>query len=50
MEIHKGGEDSFCFAGLWRPMAAGGEAFTLLTTEPSQMSRQFMIGRWSSWT
>ena len=31
----KAGEDWFCFAGLWRPMAAGGEAFTLLTTEPS---------------
>ena len=31
----KVGEDWFCFAGLWRPMAAGGEAFTLLTTEPS---------------
>src|SRR5690348_7386219 len=29
----KVGEDWFCFAGLWRPMAAGGEAFTLLTTE-----------------
>src|SRR6267378_6336479 len=27
--------DWFCFAGLWRPMAADGEAFTLLTTEPS---------------
>jgi hypothetical protein len=24
----KAGEDWFCFAGLWRPMAAGGEAFT----------------------
>ena len=31
----KAGEDWFCFAGLWRPMPAGGEAFTLLTTEPS---------------
>src|SRR5205807_2285809 len=31
----KADEDSFCFAGLWRPMAVGGEAFTLLTTEPS---------------
>jgi hypothetical protein len=28
-------DDWFCFAGLWRPMTAGGEAFTLLTTEPS---------------
>src|SRR5580704_13546182 len=31
----KVGADWFCFASLWRPMAAGGEAFTLLTTEPS---------------
>src|SRR5215212_6092228 len=30
----KAGEDWFCFAGLWRPMPEGGEAFTLLTTEP----------------
>ena len=29
------GEDWFCFAGLWRPMATDGEAFTLLTTDPS---------------
>jgi putative SOS response-associated peptidase YedK len=32
----KAGKDWFCFAGLWRPMPVGaGEAFTLLTTEPS---------------
>src|SRR5207302_8367944 len=31
----KVGEDWFCFAGLWRPMTAGRDAFTLLTTEPS---------------
>ena len=31
----KAGEDRFCFAGLWRPMSNnGGDAFTLLTTEP----------------
>jgi putative SOS response-associated peptidase YedK len=30
----KAAEDWFCFAGLWRPMSQGGEAFTLLTTEP----------------
>ena len=30
----KGGEDWFRFAGLWRPMPQGGEAFTLLTTDP----------------
>jgi len=28
------GEEWFYFAGLWRPIAEGGEAFTLLTTEP----------------
>ncbi len=28
------GEAWFCFAGLWRPLPDGGEAFTLLTTEP----------------
>lgn len=27
-------EDWFCFAGLWRPMPDGEDAFTLLTTEP----------------
>jgi putative SOS response-associated peptidase YedK len=31
----KAGEDWFCFAGLWPLMAVGGEAFTLLTTDPS---------------
>jgi SOS response associated peptidase (SRAP) len=30
----KAGGDWFCFAGLWRPMPDGAEAFTLLTTEP----------------
>jgi len=30
----KAGVDWFCFAGLWRPTEAG-DAFTLLTTEPS---------------
>ncbi|WP_293865092.1 SOS response-associated peptidase [uncultured Alsobacter sp.] len=28
------GEDWFCFAGLWRPTASGGDAFTILTTAP----------------
>jgi putative SOS response-associated peptidase YedK len=32
----KAGEDWYCFAGLWRPMPQGGEAFTLLTTDPSE--------------
>jgi putative SOS response-associated peptidase YedK len=31
----KTGEDWFCFVGIWRPMSTGGEAFTLLTTDPS---------------
>jgi putative SOS response-associated peptidase YedK len=30
----KAGEDWFCFAGLWRPVPDGDDAFTLLTTEP----------------
>ena len=30
----KADEDWFCFAGLWRPMTAGGDAFTVLTTDP----------------
>jgi putative SOS response-associated peptidase YedK len=53
----KAGEDWFCFAGLWRPMAAGGEAFTLLTTEPSPdvapiHDRQMVVlerSDWSAW-
>ena len=32
----KAGEEWFCFAGLWRPMQQGGDAFTLLTIEPGQ--------------
>ena len=48
MKFKKAGEDWFCFAGLWRPMPAGSEAFTLLTTEPARMSRRSMIGRWLS--
>ena len=53
----KAGEDWFCFAGLWRPMTAGGEAFTLLTTDPSPdvapiHDRQMVIlerSDWSAW-
>jgi hypothetical protein len=54
----KVGEDWFCFAGLWRPVAAGGEpAFTLLTTEPSPdvapiHDRQMIVlerADWSAW-
>jgi putative SOS response-associated peptidase YedK len=53
----KAGEDWFCFAGLWRPMAGGGEAFTLLTTEPSSdvapiHDRQMVVlerSDWSAW-
>jgi putative SOS response-associated peptidase YedK len=50
-------EDWFCFAGLWPPMAAGGEAFMLLTTEPSPdvapiHDRQMVVlerSDWSAW-
>jgi putative SOS response-associated peptidase YedK len=53
----KAGEDWFCFAGLWRPMAGVGEAFTLLTTEPSPDvapidDRQMVVlerSDWSAW-
>jgi putative SOS response-associated peptidase YedK len=53
----KAGEDWFCFAGLWRPMPQGGEAFTLLTTDPSEdvapiHDRQMVIlerSDWSAW-
>ena len=53
----KAGEDWFCFAGLWRPMRPGGEAFTLLTTEPSPdvapiHDRQMVVlerSDWSAW-
>jgi putative SOS response-associated peptidase YedK len=50
-------EEWFCFAGLWRPMPDGGEAFTLLTTEPSAdvapiHDRQMVIvdrADWPAW-
>jgi putative SOS response-associated peptidase YedK len=53
----KAGEDWFCFAGLWRPMPQGGEAFTLLTTGPGPdmapiHDRQMVIlhrSDWSGW-
>jgi putative SOS response-associated peptidase YedK len=53
----KVGEDWFCFAGLWRPMPAGGAAFTLLTTEPGSdvaaiHDRQMVVlhqSEWSAW-
>ena len=56
-KIKKAGEDWLCFAGLWRPMPAGGEAFTLLTTEPGPdvapiHDRQMVIlerSDWSAW-
>ncbi|MBV8777598.1 MAG: SOS response-associated peptidase family protein, partial [Alphaproteobacteria bacterium] len=51
------GEDWFCFAGLWRPMAEGSAAFTLLTTAPGAdvapiHDRQMAIldrGDWLAW-
>ena len=53
----KVGEDWFCFAGLWGPMATGGKAFTLLTTDPSPdvapiHDRQMVVlerSDWSAW-
>jgi len=50
----KAGEDWFCFAGLWRPMPDGGEAFTLLTTAPGPdvapiHDRQMVILERSDW-
>jgi putative SOS response-associated peptidase YedK len=53
----KVGEPWFCFAGLWRPMPQGGEACTLLTTDPSPdvapiHDRQMVIldrSNWSVW-
>jgi putative SOS response-associated peptidase YedK len=51
----KAGEDWFCFAGLWRPMPDGdGDAFTLLTTEPSAdvapiHDRQMVVLERSDW-
>jgi putative SOS response-associated peptidase YedK len=56
-KFSKAGEDWFCFAGLWRPMPQGGEAFTLLTTEPGPdvapiHDRQMVIlerSDWSAW-
>jgi putative SOS response-associated peptidase YedK len=50
----KANEDWFCFAGLWRPITTGGEAFTLLTTEPSPdvtpiHDRQMVVLERSDW-
>ena len=53
----KAGEEWFCFAGLWRPMPEGGEAFTLLTTAPGPdvapiHDRQMVVlerSDWSAW-
>jgi putative SOS response-associated peptidase YedK len=54
----KAGEEWFCFAGLWRPMPdGGGEAFTLLTTDPGPdvapiHDRQMVIlerDDWAAW-
>jgi putative SOS response-associated peptidase YedK len=53
----KANEDWFCFAGLWRPMPGGGEAFTLLTTAPGPdvapiHDRQMVVlnrSEWSAW-
>ena len=58
MEIHQGRLGLvLLFAGLWRPMPQGGEAFTVLTTEPGPdvapiHNRQMVIlerSDWSAW-
>jgi putative SOS response-associated peptidase YedK len=51
----KANEDWFCFAGLWRPITTGGEAFTLLTTEPGPdippiHDRQMVVLERSDWS
>ena len=53
---YKAGEDWFCFAGLWRPMSMGGEAFTLLTDPSPDVApihdRQMVVlerSDWSAW-
>lgn len=48
------GEDWFCFAGLWRPIPDGGDAFTLLTTLPGPdvapiHDRQVVVLERSDW-
>jgi len=50
----KTGEDWFCFAGLWRPMPDGGDAFTMLTTAPGPdvapiHDRQMVVLERSDW-
>lgn len=53
----KTGESWFCFAGLWRPMPEGGNAFTLLTTAPGPdvagiHDRQMVVldrSDWAAW-
>jgi len=56
-QFTKIGEDWFCFAGLWRPVPDGPDAFTLLTTAPGPdiapiHDRQVVIlqrADWSAW-
>ena len=50
----KTGEDWFCFAGLWRSMPDGGDAFTMLTTAPGPdvapiHDRQMVVLERSDW-
>jgi len=57
LALHLKGAARFCFAGLWRPTSTGGEAFTLLTTDPSPdvapiHDRQMVVldrADWSAW-
>ena len=53
----KAREEWFCFAGLWRPLPQGDDAFTLLTVDPSAdvapiHDRQMVVlerADWSVW-
>jgi putative SOS response-associated peptidase YedK len=57
VEIHQGRRALVLLSRLWRPMPQGGEAFTLLTTDPSEdvapiHDRQMVIldrSNWSAW-
>ena len=53
----KTGDEWFCLAGIWRPLPDGGDAFTLLTTEPGPdvapiHNRQVIVlerANWRAW-
>jgi len=50
----KTGDEWFCLAGIWRPLPDGGDAFTLLTTEPGPdvapiHNRQVIVLKRTDW-